>query len=243
MPGLGQCAAADRVDGPDYGSIAGDALPLQERVVPAIPPGPDPQTGAKVYVVDNDEPVRQALAFLLNTAGLSALTFESVVEFLQTGESLPAGCVVTPVRMPDMDGEAMVRKLKEQNRGHAVIVVADEADVPLAVQAMKAGAVDFIEKPVDDVVLLSAVRAALDAEAQTKRDSERRGRSAELLETLSPREREVLVGVVAGKSNKVVAKDLGISPRTVEVHRANLMAKTGATSLSDLVRFALAAGV
>lgn len=208
-----------------------------------MPPASALQAGAKVYVVDSEEPVRKALAFLLNTAGLSALTFSSAVEFLQAVETLSEGCVVTPVRMPDMDGEAMILKLKEQNLGHAVIVVADQADVPLAMKAMKAGADDFIEKPIDEVVLLSAVRTALDANARATRDSERRARSAALLETLSPRELEVMAGVVEGKPNKTVARELGISPRTVEVHRANLMTKTGAASLSDLVRIVLAAGI
>ncbi len=198
--------------------------------------------GANVYIVDDDEPIRQALGFLLNTAGLTTRLFGSALEFLEVAETLPAGCVVTDVRMPGMDGIELVRRLKAREVGHGVIVVTGHGDVPLAVSAMKAGAIDFIEKPFNDAVLLSAVRAALDAGPRPGEDAAG-SRFTETLAGLSPRETEVLTGVVEGKSNKMIALDLGISPRTVEVHRANLMAKTGAGSLSGLVRMALSAGI
>lgn len=204
------------------------------------PPAPD---GVDVYVVDDDEPIRQALGFLLNAAGLSARTFGSALEFLEAAATLPPGCVVTDVRMPGMDGIELARRVNNQGLGHRVIVVTGHGDVPLAVSAMKAGAADFIEKPFNDAVLLGAVRAALETETLASRDDEGRGRFNELLAGLSPREREVLVGVVEGKSNKVIAYALGISPRTVEVHRANMMGKTGARSLSELVRIAISAGI
>jgi len=206
--------------------------------LPDDPPAPD---GADVYVVDDDEPIRQALGFLLNTAGLSARTFGSALEFLEAAATLPPGCVITDVRMPGMDGIELARRVKDKGLGHEVIVVTGHGDVPLAVSAMKAGAIDFIEKPFNDAVLLGAVRAALDAGARP--DEEAGGRFTEMLAGLSPRETEVLRGVVEGQSNNMIAIDLGISPRTVEVHRANLMSKTGAGSLSGLVRMALNAGI
>lgn len=195
-----------------------------------------------VHVIDDDADVRQSLAFLLSAAGLAVRVHESAVAFLEVLPELKEGCVVTDIRMPHMDGLELQRRLGELKSGLPVIVMTGHGDVPLAVQAMKAGAVDFIEKPFDDEVLLSAIRAAL---ARRATDSERDARALEINERigrLSAREREVLDRLVAGKANKVIAYELGISPRTVEVYRANVMTKMQADSLSELVRMALLDG-
>jgi two-component system response regulator FixJ len=195
-----------------------------------------------VHVIDDDEDVRQSLGFLLRAAGMNVALHDSAPAFLQAMPAAAPGCVVTDIRMPGMDGLELQRHLHELGSGLPVIVMTGHADVPLAVQAMKAGAVDFIEKPFDDEVLLSAIRAALSA---YRKDAEREQRQAEIrkrLDILSEREREVLDGLVDGKANKAIAHDLGISPRTVEIYRANVMTKMQAESLSELVRMALLAG-
>ncbi len=192
-----------------------------------------------VHVIDDDTDVRQSLAFLLATAGFTVRVHESAVAFLAALPEAGAGCVITDIRMPQMNGLELQRRLGELNAGLPVVVMTGHGDVPLAVEAMKAGAVDFIEKPFDDEVLLSAVRAALTRRA---RESARDGRVQEIqarIKRLSEREREVLDRLVAGKPNKVIAYELGISPRTVEVYRANVMTKMQADSLSELVRMAL----
>lgn len=194
-----------------------------------------------VHVIDDDAAMRDSLNFLLDTAGLRSRTYESALDFLAAGEPAP-GCIVTDVRMPDMSGLELVRRLKERSVVHPVIMITGHGDVPLAVEAMKAGVVDFLEKPFDDEALLSAIRSALASSDDPAGQAEERRRFHELLEQLSPREKDVLRGVVAGKPNKVVAYELGISPRTVEVYRANVMTKTAAGSLSELVRMALLAG-
>jgi len=193
---------------------------------------------AVVHIIDDDAAMRDSLGFLLQVNRIPFRVFESAVAFL---EALPedGGCVLTDVRMPEMNGIEMVRRLKEQGYRAPVIVMTGHADVPLAIEAMKAGVVDFIEKPFDEELLLSAIRTALEqGKAQSEQDaalSETRKRIA----ALSPRESEVLDGLVEGKANKVIAFDLGISPRTVEIYRANLMTKMQARSLSELVRMAL----
>jgi two-component system response regulator FixJ len=197
---------------------------------------------AVVHVIDDDADVRQSLAFLLSTAGLAVRVHESAVAFLEVLPEVKEGCVVTDIRMPHMDGLELQRRLGELRSGLPVIVMTGHGDVPLAVEAMKAGAVDFIEKPFDDEVLLSAIRSALTHRAM---DSERDARALEIkgrIGRLSDREREVLDRLVAGKANKVIAFELGISPRTVEVYRANVMTKMQADSLSELVRMALLDG-
>ena len=196
-----------------------------------------------VHVIDDDEAMRESLSFLLDTAGIATRTYESAVAFLrQADDGLAPGCIVTDVRMPEMNGLELVRRLKERGVSHPVIVITGHGDVPLAVEAMKAGVVDFLEKPFDDEHLLQAVRSALDARERDDQQQAEKRRFEVMLEGLSPREQEVLRGVIEGKPNKVIAYDLGISPRTVEVYRANVMTKTGASGLSELVRMALLAG-
>jgi two-component system response regulator FixJ len=192
-----------------------------------------------VHVIDDDAAVRQSLAFLLSTAGLAVRVHASAVDFLKALPEIRGGCIVTDIRMPEMDGLELQRRLRELKAGLPVIVMTGHGDVPLAVEAMKAGAIDFIEKPFDDEALLSAIRAALSHHAK---DSEREARLAmvrDRMKELSEREREVLERLVAGKPNKVIAHELGISARTVEVYRANVMTKMRADSLSELVRMAL----
>lgn len=196
-------------------------------------------TDRVVHVIDDDEVVRQSLAFLLSSAGLAVRVHESAVAFLDVLPEVQEGCVVTDIRMPQMDGLELQRRLHEMGTALPVIVMTGHGDVPLAVEAMKAGAIDFIEKPFDDEILLSAIRSAL---ARRARDSERDARRAAIrdrVQRLSEREGEVLERLVAGKVNKVIAYELGISPRTVEIYRANVMTKMQADSLSDLVRMVL----
>jgi two-component system response regulator FixJ len=198
---------------------------------------------ALVHVIDDDEPARQSLAFLLGTADLEVQTYDSAVAFLSVATKVKVGCIITDVRMPEISGIDLLHRLKELKVDVPVIVITGHGDVPLAVEAMKIGAFDFLEKPFDDEMLLASVRSALDRQ---DRDSERRAQQAEIegrLAALSKRERDVLEGLVAGNANKQIAFELGISPRTVEIYRANLMTKMGAASLSDLVRMALIAGI
>jgi two-component system response regulator FixJ len=199
-------------------------------------------SGPIVHLIDDDEAIRTSLGFLLEMNDLPVRTYASASEFLAVAESLHGGCVVTDVRMPEMSGLELVRKLKERGVGLPVVVITGHGDVPLAVEAMRAGVIDFIEKPFDDEVLLRSIRMALDAKAETDAHAEERRRFEQMLATLSGRETEVLRGVVAGKMNKVIAHELGISQRTVEVYRANVMSKTRANGLSELVRIALLAG-
>lgn len=191
---------------------------------------------AVVHLIDDDEGVRHAVAFLLATSGFAVRVYESAETFMKIVSNLQSGCIVTDVRMPGMDGLALQRELKARGVQLPVIAITGHADVPMAVEAMKAGAVDFIEKPFNDEVLLSAIRIALDRHAKDVRRSEETAATRAKMDTLTPREREVLDGLVAGLPNKTIAYDLKISSRTVEVHRANVMARMGAHSLADLVR-------
>lgn len=197
---------------------------------------------ALVHVIDDDEAVRVSLAFLLEMADLPARTYDSAQAFLDVVPALQSGCIVTDVRMPDMSGLDLVNRLKVLGVLLPVIVITGHADVPLAVEAMRAGVVDFLEKPFDDTTLVASIRAALDLQIKAARQTTEREGFEQMLATLSGREREVLQGVLAGKLNKTIAFELGISPRTVEVYRANVMSKTGAHSLSELVRIAMLAG-
>lgn len=196
-----------------------------------------------VHVIDDDAAMRDSLVFLLDVNGFQTEAFESSNAFLSRAASNAPACIVSDIRMPGMNGIELVRKLKNDGIPSPVILITGHGDVALAVEAMKAGAVDFIEKPFDDAVLLDAIRAALNAHRLNDNDSSARTEAQARLAELSPRERDVLQGVVAGKINKVIAHELSISPRTVEVYRANLMAKTRARSVSELMRIALAAGL
>jgi two-component system response regulator FixJ len=202
-----------------------------------------PPQSAVVHVIDDDEAVRDSLAFLLRANEIEVQTYESGTVFLAGAAELKAGCVVTDVRMPEISGIELLRRLKELKVFLPVIVITGHGDVPLAVEAMKFGAADFLEKPFDEDILLAAVRAALNRQdSEGKRQAERAAID-DRLAALSNREREVLEGLVAGRANKQIAFDLGISPRTVEIYRANLMTKMQAASLSELVRMALTAGI
>ena len=196
---------------------------------------------AIVHLIDDDEDVRRALAFALGTAGLAVRVHESADRFLDALPGLQPGCIVSDVRMPGMDGLQLQRKLQELGVKMPIIIMTGHADVPLAVQAMKAGAIDFIEKPFDDEILLAAIAVAMRTCDTDGRTSSEFQKILVRLETLSPRERQVLEGLLAGHPNKTIAYDLGLSPRTVEVHRANVMTKMGAGSLSDLVRMGITA--
>jgi two-component system, LuxR family, response regulator FixJ len=196
-----------------------------------------------VHVIDDDEGLRESLAFLLRSAALEVRSFDSAKAFLNGLPDAAMGCVITDVRMPDMSGIELLRRLKELKVGVPVIVITGHGDIALAVEAMKIGASDFFEKPFDDDLLLASVRAALRQQAdQTKRSAERAD-IEHRISTLSPREKDVLAGLIDGRANKQIAFDLGISPRTVEIYRANLMNKMQAGSLSDLVRMALLAAM
>jgi two-component system, LuxR family, response regulator FixJ len=202
-----------------------------------------PSEGAVVHVIDDDDALRESLAFLLSTAQIAVRSHASAAAFLEQLPAADLGCVITDVRMPGLSGIDLLKRLKERKIGVPVIVITGHGDVPLAVEAMKFGAVDFLEKPFDDEVLLASVQSALrEREGQSKRVTER-AVVEERLAMLSKRERDVLGGLVAGHANKQIAFDLGISPRTVEIYRANLMEKMRAASLSDLVRMALIAEI
>lgn len=195
-----------------------------------------------VHVIDDDASARDALAFLLDCAGLAVRSHESAIAFLEAVPAMEHGCIVTDVRMPGMDGVELARELKKRRVEDPIIVITGHGDVPLAVEAMKAGVVDFIEKPFSDDTILRAIRSALESRSEAAQENGERAAIAERLASLSGREREVLDGLVAGHANKVIAFDLGISARTVEVYRANVMTKMQAKSLSELVRMALIAG-
>ena len=196
-----------------------------------------------VHVIDDDAAVRDSLAFLLSAAGIPTETHESAADFFDRLAGADVGCIVTDIRMPEISGLDLLRRVMEINPALPVIVVTGHGDVPLAVEAMKLGAADFIEKPFDDEALLAAIGAALDRNHQHEREEARNRELRSRLASLSARERQVLDGLVAGHPNKTIAYDLGISPRTVEIYRANLMTKMEANSLSDLVRMVVIAGI
>ncbi|MBB6308829.1 response regulator FixJ [Xanthobacter tagetidis] len=201
---------------------------------------------AVIHVIDDDDAVRQSLAFLLATVGYEVREHPSARAFVDAG--LPAvdpaaGCIITDVRMPDMTGIDLLQHLKDKGSAVPVVVITGHGDVPLAVTAMKLGAADFLEKPFDDVAIIDVVKSALARREKTHQHDALRGEAAERIAALSQRERQVLELLVAGQANKMIAYDLGISPRTVEVYRANVMTKMKAQSLSELVRMALLAGI
>jgi two-component system, LuxR family, response regulator FixJ len=197
----------------------------------------------RVYIVDDDDAVRDSLSLLLQSKGYAVKSFGSALEFLSAAPSLVAGCLIVDIRMPEMDGLELQQRLIERDLDFPLIVITGHGDVPLAVRAMKAGAVDFIEKPfTSDAILHSLGVACRQLTVSNERDPEKIAAAAKFA-LLSPRERQVLEGLLAGLPNKSIAYDLEISPRTVEIHRARVMDKMGARSLSELVRLALAAGV
>ncbi len=201
---------------------------------------------AIIHVIDDDEAVRESLSFLLMTAGYTVRAHASAHAFLEAAPSdadTSMSCIITDVRMPGMNGIELLRLLKQKTPSTPVIVVTGHGDVPLAVEAMKLGATDFLEKPFDDVAILDTVGSALARRREVHQQHSVRDEVAERLTTLSHRERQVLECLVVGLANKMIASDLGISPRTVEVYRANVMTKMKAQSLSELVRMALLAGI
>jgi len=195
-----------------------------------------------VHLIDDDEGVRRALAYLLGAAGLAVRVYESASAFLEKCEDFQSGCVVSDVRMPGIDGVELLRQLQQKRARMPVVIMTGHADVPLAVAAMKGGAVDFIEKPFPDDVLLVAIQAAFERDRSTGRPAAEVAQIESRLASLTGREKEVLDGLLAGYPNKTIAYDLGLSPRTVEVHRANVMMKMGASSLAELVRMTLVVG-
>lgn len=196
-----------------------------------------------VTIIDDDESVRSSLTFLVECAGHNVRAFDSAESFLEAlvDHGLEAGCIVTDVRMPGLSGVELVHRLNAMDCREPVIVVTGHADVPMAIQAMKAGVADFIEKPFSDEEILGAISAALRARSANADLEAQRQEIAGRLASLSQREREVLDALVEGKPNKVIAFDLGISARTVEVYRANLMHKMQVKSLSELVRLTMLA--
>ncbi len=201
------------------------------------------QPNPVIYVIDDDEAARHSLEFLLKTAGMKVRSFDGAQALLDVLPEVRSGCIITDVRMPEITGIDLLRKVKEAGLDIPVVVITGHGDISLAVEAMKIGAVDFLEKPFDDEALLAAVKSALSREANAAQRNAELYEINEKLAGLSNRERQVLEGLVAGKANKVIAFDLGISPRTVEIYRANLMTKMAANSLSDLVRMAIIAGI
>ena len=192
-----------------------------------------------VHIVDDDAAVRDSLSFTLSASGLATRAYASALEFLALAADLQPGLVITDVRMPGMTGLELVSRLKEVGVHHPVIVLTGHADVGMAVDAMKAGIVDFIEKPFDDAALLNAVETARQRlRGEAGRQAERADIEARITQ-LTGREKDVFEAIVAGESNKSAALKLGISPRTVEIYRANVMEKMRARTLSDLVRMAL----
>ncbi|MET4898584.1 response regulator FixJ [Sphingomonadaceae bacterium jetA1] len=194
-----------------------------------------------VHVIDDDESVRDSLAFLLDCSNIPTRTYESATQFLAVASAIDSGCIITDVRMPEMSGLELLTKLKAMGHALPVIVITGHADVPMAIQALHAGVADFIEKPFGDEAILVAVRAALAKQRDREEIALERDEIRKRLTTLSGREREVMEGLVEGKANKVMAYDLEISARTVEVYRANVMTKMKVRTLSELVRMVMIA--
>jgi len=193
-------------------------------------------TDGIVHLIDDDAAVRQSLAFLLTSSGFAVRAHVSASAFMETLDRLQPGCIVTDIRMPGISGLELQRLLKARQVQLPVIVMTGHGDIALAVEAMKAGAVDFIEKPFSDETLLAAIRIAIDQHAQTSKRQQETAAIGGKLQTLTPREAEILEGLIAGLPNKTIAYDLNISARTVEVHRANIMTKMQAANLAELVR-------
>jgi two-component system, LuxR family, response regulator FixJ len=197
----------------------------------------------KVYVIDDDEAMRDSLNFLLDSANFNVTLFESALNFLDALPALDFGCVVSDVRMPGLDGIELLKRMKLGHSTFPIVIMTGHGDIPLAVEALKLGAVDFLEKPFEDDRLIGMVEAAI-RQAETAAKSEAITHDiAARIATLSPRERQVMDGLITGLSNKLIAREYDISPRTIEVYRANVMTKMQANSLSELVRLAMRAGL
>lgn len=194
-----------------------------------------------VHLVDDDESVRRSVGFMLKTSGFQVKAYGSGLDLLKDAKKLDRGCILLDIRMPGMDGLEVQEALKQAGVGLPVIIMTGHGDIPLSVRAMKAGAVDFIEKPFAKTVLLSALEQGFASLNRLDASRERAKAANVRLQVLTPREREVLGGLVDGLPNKTIAYDLGISPRTVEIHRANLMTKLQVRSLSEALRLAFAA--
>jgi two-component system, LuxR family, response regulator FixJ len=200
-------------------------------------------TKGNVYVIDDDEAMRDSLNFLLDSSGFTVRLFETAQGFLDALPELDFGCVVSDVRMPGIDGIELLKRLKAQSSPLPILIMTGHGDVPLAVEAMKLGAVDFLEKPFEDDRLIAMIGTALrQAEPAAKNEAMTQDIAARIA-SLSPRERQVMEGLIAGLSNKLIAREYDISPRTIEVYRANVMTKMQANSLSELVRLAMRAGM
>jgi two-component system response regulator FixJ len=197
----------------------------------------------KVYVIDDDEAMRDSLKFLLDSANFNVTLFETAVKFLDVLPRLEFGCVVSDVRMPGLDGIELLKRMKASHSRFPILIMTGHGDIPLAVEAMKLGAVDFLEKPFEDDRLIGMIEAAIRQAEPAARSEAATLDIAARIATLSPRERQVMDGLIAGLSNKLIARDYDISPRTIEVYRANVMTKMQANSLSELVRLAMRAGL
>jgi two-component system response regulator FixJ len=197
----------------------------------------------KVYVIDDDEAMRDSLDFLLGAADFHVTLFESAHKFLDAISTVEFGCVVSDVRMPGIDGIELLKRLKASRNVFPVVIMTGHGDVPLAVEAMKLGAADFLEKPFEDERIIGMIDVALREAASNAQGEAMTHDIAARIASLSPRERQVMDGLIAGLSNKLIARDYDISPRTIEVYRANVMTKMQAGSLSELVRLAIRAGV
>lgn len=200
-------------------------------------------TKGHVYVIDDDPAMRDSLNFLLDSAGFTVTLFDDALAFLEALPALSFGCVLSDVRMPGLDGIELLKRMKAQQSPFPILIMTGHGDVPLAVEAMKLGAVDFLEKPFDDDRLTAMIEAAIvQAEPTAKSEAVAQDIAARVA-SLSPRERQVMEGLIAGLSNKLIAREYDISPRTIEVYRANVMTKMQASSLSELVRLAMRAGM
>ena len=200
-------------------------------------------TKGTVYVIDDDEAMRDSLNFLLDSSGFDVTLFDNAEAFLEALSGLTFGCVVSDIRMPGLDGIELLKRMKAQSSPFPIVIMTGHGDVPLAVEAMKLGAIDFLEKPFEDDRLIIMIESAIrQAEPSAKSDAITHDIAARVA-SLSPRERQVMEGLVAGLSNKLIAREYDISPRTIEVYRANVMTKMQANSLSELVRLAMRAGM
>jgi len=197
----------------------------------------------RVYVIDDDEAMRDSLNFLLDSANYKVTLFETALAFLDALPGLEFGCVLSDVRMPGLDGIELLKRMKAGNSTFPILIMTGHGDVPLAVEAMKLGAVDFLEKPFEDDRLVAMIETAIHQAEPAARSEALTQDIAARIASLSPRERQVMDGLIAGLSNKLIARDYDISPRTIEVYRANVMTKMQANSLSELVRLAMRAGL